>query len=133
MPPKRAVSAYFLFCNEHRGTAKAEYLAASGTEKVNVAAIAKLLGEKWRQLTDEERKTYQAKAAELSAAAAAESAARETEGASENGGLDEQVLFPDLLGDGDKLDSRFPLPQGKANLAASICQIENLRKQSPSS
>ena len=83
MAPKRAVSAYFLFCGEHREAAKTKYLAEAETEKVNVAAIAKLLGEQWRLLTDEERKSYQARAAEQSAANA-EQAAKDTEGNEEN-------------------------------------------------
>lgn len=88
MAPKRAVSAYFLFCNEHREAARAKYLAQAETEKVNVAAIAKLLGEQWRGLTDEQRKEYQAKAAEKSAeaAAAAEKDAEPMEGTEDNDG-----------------------------------------------
>ena len=80
MPPKRAVSAYFTFCNEHREAAKAAYLAEAATDKVNVATIAKLLGEKWRGLSDEERKTYQARAAEQVAAHAAAQDAQPMEG-----------------------------------------------------
>ena len=90
MAPKKAVSAYFLFCNEHRETARARYLAQAETEKVNVAAIAKLLGQEWRSLTDEQRKEYQAKAAEKSAdnaaAAAAEREAEPVEGIEGCGG-----------------------------------------------
>lgn len=67
MAPKRAVSAYFLFCNEHREATKAEYLAKAEIDKVSVAVIAKLLGEKWRGLSDDDRKSYQAKAAEQAA------------------------------------------------------------------
>ena len=78
MAPKKAVSAYFLFCNEHREAARAKYLAQAGTDKVNVAAIAKLLGEQWRNLTDEQRKEYQAKAAEKTAEIAAAAAAAAT-------------------------------------------------------
>jgi hypothetical protein len=68
MAPKRAASAYFVFCNEHRATTKAEYLAQADTEKVSVAVVAKILGEKWRALSDEQRKDYQRQAAEKSAA-----------------------------------------------------------------
>ena len=69
MAPKRALSAYFVFANEQREAARNEYLASSGAEKVSVAAVAKLLGEKWRVLSDEERAQYQKLAAEKAAAA----------------------------------------------------------------
>lgn len=91
MPPKKAVSAYFLFCHEHREAAKAQYLAQAETEKVNVAAIAKLLGEQWRQLSDEERKAFQSRAADMSAAAAAEQASKEAEDKQEH---NSQVFCP---------------------------------------
>ena len=99
MAPKRAVSAYFLFCNEHREAARAKYLAQAETEKVNVAAIAKLLGEEWRSLTDEQRKEYQAKAAEKSAenaaaAAVAEKEAEPIEGIEGSSGQASSFCFP---------------------------------------
>lgn len=95
MPPKKPVSAYFLFCNEHREATKATYLAQAETDKVNVAAIAKLLGEQWRNLTDQQRKEYQAKAAEKSAEATAAAAAeRDSEPMEGVEGDNEQVQHP---------------------------------------
>ena len=58
MASKRAPSAYFIFANEHRSAARAECMAEAGTEKVSVTQVAKVIGHRWKALTDEERSTY---------------------------------------------------------------------------
>ena len=60
MASKRAPSAYFIFANEHRSAARAECVAEAGTEKVSVAQVAKVIGRRWKALTDEERALYKA-------------------------------------------------------------------------
>ena len=72
MPGKRPATAFFVFCNEHRDACKADYLAQSGSDKVSVASVAKLLGEKWRGLPDEQKLQYQQIAAKKAADIAAE-------------------------------------------------------------
>lgn len=60
----RTVSAYFVFCDQHRAETKASLQADKCGEKVSVAQVAKALGGKWRQLPEEEKKQYQQQAAE---------------------------------------------------------------------
>ena len=60
-------TAYFLFCQEHRAEEK-ERLLSDGREKVNVAEVAKALGEKWKALSDEQKAEWKAKAEEARAA-----------------------------------------------------------------
>jgi len=62
MPP-RAPTAYFLFAAEQRSKVQEE-LAARNGEKVGVAAVAKAIGERWQQLSDEEKDQYKKLAAE---------------------------------------------------------------------
>ena len=50
---KRPVSAYFLFCADKRAEVKAELAGQS------VTAVAKALGERWKQLTAEQKQQYQ--------------------------------------------------------------------------
>lgn len=69
MAPKRAKSAYFVFCHENRLAAKAECEAKSGGGKISVAVVAKHLGEKWQKLTDEQKSYYKKLAASEAAAA----------------------------------------------------------------
>ncbi|PKA48042.1 High mobility group B protein 7 [Apostasia shenzhenica] len=59
---KRPPTAFFLFMDDFRR----EYKEANPDNK-NVAAVAKEGGEKWKAMTDEERKVYRDKAAELKA------------------------------------------------------------------
>lgn len=63
MPPKRGVSAYFLFCDERRSAARAACIAELGEENVNVTTVAKRLGAEWRELSDQQRCDYKALAA----------------------------------------------------------------------
>ena len=58
----KAVSAYFTFCDEHRAQTKADILDETGFDKISVAQVAKALGEKWKKLSDEEKKQYKEKA-----------------------------------------------------------------------
>lgn len=55
-PPKRALTAYFLFAAQVREEVK------QSLEKQSVTAISKLIGEKWNSLSEEEKKIYQEKA-----------------------------------------------------------------------
>lgn len=63
MPPK-ALSAYFIFAGEVRQTIHDE-IAATNDGKASVALVGKAIGERWKQLSDEEKKRYQDKAKEL--------------------------------------------------------------------
>ncbi|KAH7669209.1 high mobility group protein B3 protein [Dioscorea alata] len=60
--PKRPPTAFFLFMDDFRK----EYKAANPDSK-GVAAVAKEGGERWKSMTDEEKKVYVDKAAELKA------------------------------------------------------------------
>ena len=60
-PPKRPPSSYFLFCAEQRLSARAE--AGVG----GVAAVAKVLGQRWKALTAEERLPYETTAKQTKA------------------------------------------------------------------
>ncbi|TYZ68758.1 hypothetical protein PybrP1_007005 [[Pythium] brassicae (nom. inval.)] len=51
--PKRALSAYFFFCNEVRASVRAE------NPNKRITEIATLLAEKWRALPDKKRTKYQ--------------------------------------------------------------------------
>lgn len=55
--PKRALSAYMFFANENRDIIKSE------NPNVTFGQVGKLLGERWKSLTDEEREPYDAKSA----------------------------------------------------------------------
>ena len=54
--PKRALSAYMFFANENRDIIKSE------NPDVSFGQVGKLLGEKWKALSPEEREPYEAKA-----------------------------------------------------------------------
>ncbi|CDH53379.1 nucleosome binding protein [Lichtheimia corymbifera JMRC:FSU:9682] len=54
--PKRGRSAYMFFSQEQRSTVKEE------NPEATFGDIGKLLGQKWKELTDEEKKPYQDKA-----------------------------------------------------------------------
>lgn len=56
--PKRALSAYMFFANDQREVVRGENPTAS------FGQIGKLLGEKWKSLTESEKKPYEDKAAE---------------------------------------------------------------------
>ncbi|XP_016471798.1 high mobility group B protein 7-like [Nicotiana tabacum] len=61
--PKRPPTAFFVFMDEFRQTFK-----AANPDCKSVSTVAKEGGEKWKSMTDEEKKPYQDKAAELKAA-----------------------------------------------------------------
>jgi hypothetical protein len=52
MPPKQ--TPYFLFCNEARDSARVEF-AKHGIPNPTGAAVAKVLGEKWKGLSEDEK------------------------------------------------------------------------------
>ncbi|KAK9117810.1 hypothetical protein Scep_015903 [Stephania cephalantha] len=58
--PKRPATAFFLFMDDFRKTFKEQ-----NPDKKNVSVVAKEGGEKWKSMTDEEKKPYADKAAEL--------------------------------------------------------------------
>lgn len=62
----RGPTAYMLFTAEHREAAKAELLAGGADGKAaGVAAVAKLVGQKWAALSDEEKQQYKERAQQL--------------------------------------------------------------------
>lgn len=60
--PKKAKSAYMLFTDDIRGVVMTEMKAKSG--KVDLGTVAKLIGERWGSLAEDEKSKYQARAAE---------------------------------------------------------------------
>lgn len=60
--PKRPPTAFFLFMDDFRKEYK-----ESNPDSKNVSVVAKEGGEKWKSMTDEEKKPYVDKAAELKA------------------------------------------------------------------
>ena len=64
MPP-RGPTAYFLFAGEVR-TAVQEELAAGSDGKVGVAAVGKAIGQRWNALSDEQKRVYKERAAQMS-------------------------------------------------------------------
>ncbi|KAK9155012.1 hypothetical protein Sjap_002492 [Stephania japonica] len=58
--PKRPAAAFFLFMDDFRKTFKEQ-----NPDNKNVSVVAKEGGEKWKFMTDEEKKPYADKAAEL--------------------------------------------------------------------
>ncbi|KAA8901828.1 hypothetical protein DIURU_003077 [Diutina rugosa] len=54
--PKRSLSAYMFFANENRDVVRSE------NPGVSFGQVGKLLGEKWKALTSEEKTPYEAKA-----------------------------------------------------------------------
>ncbi|KAL3338760.1 hypothetical protein AABB24_027733 [Solanum stoloniferum] len=60
---KRPPTAFFVFMDDFRQTFK-----AANPDCKSVSTVAKEGGEKWKSMTDEEKKPYQEKAAELKAA-----------------------------------------------------------------
>ena len=59
----RGPTAYFLFSDEQRAICKAELEAQGG--KHGVAQVAKLVGQKWAALSDEEKQQYKERAQRL--------------------------------------------------------------------
>lgn len=54
--PKKSLSAYMFFANENRD------LVRAANPGVTFGQLGKLLGAKWKELNDEEKQPYQAKA-----------------------------------------------------------------------
>jgi len=54
--PKRGLSAYMFFANEHRDKVREE------NPGIKFGDVGKLLGEKWKELTDKEKGPFEAKA-----------------------------------------------------------------------
>lgn len=54
--PKRALSAYMFFANENRDIVRAE------NPGITFGQVGRILGEKWKALSDEEKQPYEAKA-----------------------------------------------------------------------
>ena len=59
----RAPTAYFIFAGEHRANIHAE-IAATNNGKASVALVGKAIGEKWKELTEEQKQSYKDQAAE---------------------------------------------------------------------
>lgn len=55
--PKRSLSAYMFFANENRDIVRAE------NPGISFGQVGKLLGEKWKATTAEDKEPYEAKAA----------------------------------------------------------------------
>ncbi|KAL2860618.1 high mobility group box domain-containing protein [Aspergillus pseudodeflectus] len=55
--PKRGLSAYMFFANENREKVRED------NPGISFGQVGKMLGEKWKALTDKERKPYDDKAA----------------------------------------------------------------------
>ncbi|AAS51610.1 ADL310Wp [Eremothecium gossypii ATCC 10895] len=54
--PKRAMSAYMFFANENRDIVRAE------NPGISFGQVGRVLGEKWKALSDDEKQPYEAKA-----------------------------------------------------------------------
>ncbi|EGS23362.1 uncharacterized protein CTHT_0010300 [Thermochaetoides thermophila DSM 1495] len=55
--PKRGLSAYMFFANEQRDNVREE------NPGISFGQVGKILGERWKALTDKQRAPYEAKAA----------------------------------------------------------------------
>lgn len=55
--PKRSLSAYMFFANENRDIVRAE------NPGITFGEVGRMLGDKWKALTDEEKEPYNSKAA----------------------------------------------------------------------
>lgn len=92
MAPKSTTTAYFLFCAEKRPEVQEQLKADANGEKVSVTAVAKALGQLWKQLTDAERQSYKELAAQKTAEnAAAAAAQQEQEGEGEEAGQGQEA------------------------------------------
>ncbi|KAA8910354.1 hypothetical protein TRICI_004152 [Trichomonascus ciferrii] len=54
--PKRSLSAYMFFANEQRDTVRSE------NPGISFGQVGRVLGERWKALTDEEKRPYEDKA-----------------------------------------------------------------------
>ncbi|WPT18093.1 DNA polymerase epsilon subunit C [Picochlorum sp. SENEW3] len=64
----RGPTAYFIFTGEQRPHVREKLLAERGGDKVSVADVAKEIGARWRQLSDDEKQKYKDAAAAAAAA-----------------------------------------------------------------
>lgn len=53
---KKAPTAYFIFSEEKRLEAREECMREAANEKISVTTVAKRIGEKWRALSEEDKK-----------------------------------------------------------------------------
>ncbi|GMY18584.1 high mobility group B protein 7-like [Fagus crenata] len=83
---KRPLTAFFLFMDDFRKTYKEENPDSKGGKEV-----AKEGGEKWKSMTDEEKKPYQDKAAELKAEYEKALESNNAEDEDGNGGSEKEV------------------------------------------
>jgi len=60
--PKRAQSAYFIFCGEKRPDVMDKMKKNSSEGKVDVTAVSKELGEMWRNMSEKDKKPFAKKA-----------------------------------------------------------------------
>jgi hypothetical protein len=64
--PKRAKSAFFLWCDDNRATVR-DQLVSEGRTKITAATVAERLGEIWKEMDDEEKVSYQEESETLQA------------------------------------------------------------------
>lgn len=59
--PKKAKTAFMFYCDAHRPALMKDQKEKQG--KINIGEIAKVLGKKWKALTDKDKKPFISKAA----------------------------------------------------------------------
>ncbi|XP_057961575.1 high mobility group B protein 7-like isoform X2 [Malania oleifera] len=89
--PKRPPTAFFLFMDDFRKTYK-----EANPDSKSVAVVAKEGGEKWKSMTNEEKKTYTDRVAELKAEYEKAMETYEAENANDEGGTEKEA---DLISD----------------------------------
>lgn len=57
--PRKPKSSYFYFCDQYRPSLIENFKNKNPGKKVQIANIAKQLGEKWKKLSDNGKKSYQ--------------------------------------------------------------------------
>ena len=104
----KKISAYFTFANQNREAVKAEMVAAG---KATIASeIAKILGERWRSLTDTEKQLYTTGSDDLSKKLEARVSQKHMKG---KGVVEEDPEYSDTLPDqveGDSIAPEFVAP-----------------------
>lgn len=116
---KRAPSAYFIFGGEHRVAIKEALLAERRKEcgddaKVSVADVAKEIGRRWKELSEEERQRYK----DMSADKAKELA--------EHGTEKEETIEPDTQSKKQESMALLPLSMVKK----LVCRDEEVKRVS---
>ncbi len=79
--PKKAKTSYMYFCDDRRAALKAD------NPKASVGDMSKIFGAEWKELSDDDKKPYEAKAAADKSRYAQEKGAYE-----ETGGSEEEVV-----------------------------------------